>query len=136
MSTKKINVMTPDDAEAVFYEAFGHCDSAVMTAVWADGDVVCVHPGSGVIIGHANVTRSWGHIFTNAQRPAITFSVVKRIESADLAVHVVIEDIASGPGASARILATNVFRRYAQGWLLVEHHASVVAERPPALSLQ
>lgn len=136
MSTHKVTALTPDEAEAVFYEAFSRCDSAVMTAVWADGDVVCVHPGSSAIVGHASVTRSWTHIFTNAQRPAIAFAVLNRIESADLAVHVVMEDIAAGPGASARVLATNVLRRYAQGWLLVEHHASVVAEQPPAKSLQ
>ena len=126
MSIRKLTMRTPDEAEAVFYEAFQHCDSAVMEALWADGDVVCVHPGSGAIIGHAQVARSFTHIFSNAQRPDIQFSVVQRVASDDLAVHLVTEDIATGQGAMARVLATNVYRKYAQGWLMVEHHASVV----------
>jgi ketosteroid isomerase-like protein len=136
MSYRKLTLQTPDEAEAVFYEAFQRCDSEVMAALWADGDVVCVHPGSDAIIGHVQIARSFVHIFTGAQRPSIQFSVEKRMASADLAVHLVTEDIATGPGTAARVLATNVYRKDAQGWLMVAHHASVVQARSQAQTVQ
>ena len=136
MPDKKLTLRTPDEAEAVFYEAFSHCDADVMSALWADGDVVCVHPGSGAIVGHAKVARSWAHIFTNAQPPSIKFSIEKRMDSNDLAVHVVREKIATGGDTVARVLATNVYQKYAQGWLMVAHHASVVPNRTQAERLQ
>lgn len=136
MSNRKLSLQTADEAEAVFYEAFQRCDSEVMAALWAEDDVVCVHPGSDAIIGHAQVARSFAHIFGGAQRPSILFSVVQRRVSADLAVHLVTEDIATGPDASARVLATNVYRKDAQGWLMVAHHASVVQARSHAQTVQ
>lgn len=136
MSDKKLTLRTPDEAEAVFYEAFSHCDTDVMTALWAHGNVVCVHPGSGAVVGYANVARSWAHIFSNAQPPAIKFSVEKRLNSDDLAVHVVREEIGAGGDAVARVLATNVYQKYAQGWLMVEHHASVIPNRSRAETIQ
>lgn len=136
MPNRKLTLQTPDEAEAVYYEAFQHCDSEVMASLWADGDVVCVHPGSGAIIGHAQVARSFAHIFSNAQRPDIRFSVVNRVASDELAVHLVTEDISTGQGRVARVLATNVYRKQAQGWLMVEHHASVVQARSQSQTVQ
>ncbi len=122
----KITYQTPDEVEAVFYEAFGFCDAEVMAALWADGDVVCVHPGSGAVVGHTEVSRSWAHIFANAQRPQIRFKVAKRSHSTELAVHIVTEEIYSGDELAAVVLATNVYQKFASGWLMVEHHASLV----------
>ncbi|MFO7602714.1 MAG: nuclear transport factor 2 family protein [Gammaproteobacteria bacterium] len=136
MKDGKLELNTPDDAEAVYYEAFMRCDIDVMTALWADGDVICVHPGSGVIVGHAAVRRSWAHIFTNAQMPEVNFSVVKRSVSEDLAVHLVTEEIASGAEHTAVVLATNVYQRFASGWLMIEHHASLVRTQPRGHTLQ
>lgn len=136
MPKRKLTVRTPDEAEAVYYEAFQHCDSDVMAALWADDDAVCVHPGSGAVVGYARVARSYAHIFTHAQRPDIRFSVVKRIHTDALAVHLVTEDISTGADTPVRVLATNVYRKYAEGWLMVAHHASVVQARPPSQTVQ
>ena len=136
MSNNKTTLRTPDEAEAIFYEAFSHCDSDVMAVLWADGDVVCVHPGSDAIVGHVNVARSWAHIFADAQRPSIRFSIMRRTESEGLAVHVVTEEIRSGQAVVARVLATNVYQKFEQGWLMVGHHASVVPARSHVETLQ
>lgn len=125
MIENKLELKTPDEAEAVYYEAFLHCDTEVMAALWADGDVVCIHPSSGAIIGHDKVVRSWAHIFEGALPPEIKFTVGKKVMSGDLAVHLVVEEIATG-SESAVVLATNVYQRFESGWLMTEHHGSVV----------
>jgi hypothetical protein len=126
MIDSKLEFRTPDEVEAVFYEAFMRCDSDVMAALWADGDVICVHPGSGAIVGYEAVTRSWRHIFTGAATTNIEFSVTKRSETEELAVHVVAEEIGVGGPAPALVLATNVYQKFSSGWLMIQHHGSVV----------
>lgn len=126
MKDNKLTFKTPDEVEAVYYEAFRHCDSEVMAALWADGDVLCVHPGSGPIVGHTAVARSWSHIFDNAAASDIEITVAKRSISDSLAVHIVTEQIGEKSGENATLLATNVYQKFDQGWLMVEHHASII----------
>lgn len=135
MLGNKLELKSPDEAEAVYYEAFMHCDREVMAALWADGDVVCIHPSSGAIVGHEAVVRSWAHIFTGALPPDIKFTVGKRMLADDLAVHLVVEEIATGE-ESAVVLATNVYQRYPSGWLMTEHHGSLVSNQRQSHTLQ
>jgi ketosteroid isomerase-like protein len=127
---------SPDDVEAAFYVAFSHCDLRTMENVWADDDVICVHPGSQAIVGHTAVIRSWAHIFSNAALPSMQINVIKRTGNETMAVHVVEEHIATGEHTSATVLATNVYQKYAQGWLMVEHHAAVVQGQTKTFALQ
>lgn len=136
MIASKLELKTLDEVEAVYYEAFKHCDKDVMAALWADEDVVCVHPGSGAIVGREAVIRSWSHIFTNAQMPEIIFTVAKRTVSGNLAVHIVAEEIATGILASKLVLATNVYQKFDGGWLMIEHHASLVQTKQQGQTLQ
>lgn len=136
MKKTKLTFNNPDDAEAVYYEAFMRCDYEVMSALWADGDVVCVHPGSDAIFGLDAVQRSWAHIFTNAKMPQLNFSVIKRALSNDLAVHMVVEEFAIGDEATTTVLATNVYQKFDNGWLMIEHHASLVMAQQEGHTLQ
>lgn len=136
MKGNKLEFQSPEDTEAVYYEAFRHCDARVMAALWADGDVICVHPGSGAVVGHTAVARSWAHIFDNAQPPQLTVSVARRTVGDDLAVHVVTEQFASENAATTVVLATNVYRKFDAGWLMIEHHASLVEVAGHAHTLQ
>lgn len=136
MSNSKLKLKTPDEAETVYYEAFMHCDAEVMAALWASGDVVCIHPGSGAIVGHEAVTRSWSHIFTNARPPQITYTVVKRTLSDDLVVSLVTEEIETDGGDTALVLATNVYQKFESGWLMIEHHGSMVQSHTQNQTLQ
>ncbi|GAB4353151.1 MAG: nuclear transport factor 2 family protein [Gammaproteobacteria bacterium] len=122
---KPLHFRSPDEVEAVYYEAFGRCDAEVMAALWAEGDVVCVHPGSGAVVGHEAVARSWRHIFAGARPPRVSYRVGKRTVSDSLAVHILTETI-GGAGEEAVVLATNVYQKFAEGWLMIEHHASLV----------
>lgn len=136
MRDGKLEFNNPDDVEAVYYEAFQHCDIDVMRALWADGDVVCVHPGAGVLIGHAAVARSWKHIFENAVMPEVEVTVIKRTMVDDLAVHLVTEEIAGDEEGAVLVLATNVYQKCDSGWLMVEHHASLVEMQQDKPTLQ
>lgn len=136
MDNTKLNLRTPEEAEKVFYETFLHCDATTMAALWADNDVVCIHPGSGAIVGHDAVMRSWQQIFTNALPPQITFTTTKQIVSGDLAISLVVEEVSTDGGNTAVVLATNVYQKFECGWLMVEHHGSLVQTRPQRHTLQ
>lgn len=135
MKADKLEFKSPDDVEAVYYEAFRHCDSDVMAALWADGDVICVHPGAGVLLGHAAVARSWKHILENSMMPEIDVTVIQRTQTDELAVHLVTEEIEIDT-ETVIVLATNVYQKGDSGWLMVEHHASVVETQQETHTLQ
>lgn len=122
----KLQSRTPDDTEAVFYEAFRHCDEAVMASLWADGEVLCIHPGSAAIIGYDAVTRSWASIFDHAGSANIRNTIVKRTDTLDLSVHVVMEEMLDQEEVVAVVLATNVYQKIDASWLMIEHHGSLV----------
>lgn len=113
-----------------------HCDIDVMSALWADGDVVCVHPGSGVISGYEAVVRSWHHILKNSQPTDIRYQLVNQSIVDDLAVHVVTEEILSHGTVVAIVIATNIYRRNAGNWQIVEHHGSLVQQEVASRTLQ
>ena len=134
---------SPEAAEQAFYQAFARLDAAAMADVWAaDQPVCCIHPGGPLLQGRAAVLQSWAEIFAGAQPPRLRWERLSAVGGADLAVHVTAEHIETGAHAavrSARVVATNVFRRGPAGWVLIEHHASLPmvrqtrAQRAPSL---
>ena len=136
MKASKPLFKTPEETDAVFYEAFKHCDSDVMAALWADTDAVCVHPGAGALIDHQALIRSWANIFSNNHRFNINHTVINRVVLNDLAVFVVAEESLDSGTVAAVVLATNVYRKFDSGWLMIGHHASLVQNRPQGQSLQ
>lgn len=136
MPKSVLQIQTPDEAETVFYEAFMHGDKDVMAALWAEGDVVCVHPGSGVILGYDAVVRSWSHILDNANRSEIRYTATKKAVSDDLAVHLVAEEIMHNQVVVAVVIATNVYQKFEHRWLMIEHHGSVMQQEHTGETLQ
>lgn len=136
MKASKPRFKTPEEADAVFYEAFRHCDSDVMAALWADTDAVCVHPGAGALVEHQAISRSWVNIFSNNHRIDINHTVINRVVSNELAVFTVAEEILDSGTVTAVVLATNVYRKFNSGWLMIGHHASLVQNRPHEQRLQ
>jgi ketosteroid isomerase-like protein len=117
---------TPESAEATFYHAFEQCDANAMRKVWADDGVVCVHPGANPITNLEAIIRSWEHIFAGATPPRIETRLVQSFVQDGLTVRIVEEHIgpASAATATARVLATNVYRHVETGWRMVSHHGS------------
>lgn len=121
----------PEAAEAAFYRAFAGLAIDGMETVWSsDADIVCIHPSGPVLEGRAAVLRSWAEIFRSAAAPEVARRTLSRTRSLELAVHVVEERIGppGGGAGAAVVIATNVYRREADGWRIVVHHASVPAQ--------
>ena len=136
MKTSKLTFKSPDEVEAVFYEAFIHCDPEVMAGLWADEDVICVHPGSGAIVDYRSIVRSWVNIFSDVRRTELKYTVINAVSANDLAVHVVAEEMLSSGMVTAIVLATNVYRKFNAGWLMIEHHASLMQSLSNGQTLQ
>ncbi len=122
-----------EDAEAAFYMAFAKCDVTAMDSVWADTEVICIHPGSTAILGRTKVMQSWSNILTNSEPPGLKFEVISRTVHQDMAVHVVEEHLTPvvySSDSALIVLATNVYVLEPEGWRLLEHHASTPRPRP------
>jgi ketosteroid isomerase-like protein len=116
-------------ANQAFYRAFAALDLAAMDAVWAhDGACTCLHPGWPLCAGWAEVRASWATIFSNTA--SMRFEVVdERVDvQGGMAWVVCVERIHSrapaGEAMVGAVVATNVFRREAEGWKVVHHHGS------------
>ena len=123
---------TPEDAETAFYDAFERGDLAGMMSVWAEADdVVCIHPQGPRLVGFEAVRDSWGQIFTGGgSRLRVRTIEARRFSGQSVAVHAVIE-ILSMPGQQGptqSVCATNVYELTDDGWRMVVHHASPLAE--------
>lgn len=128
MKDSDIDFQTPEAVENAFYSAFTECNTQAMSTVWANDDIICIHPGSSVLVGYTAVMRSWQNILSNAEPPHLYVEVLNCYVTSDLAVHVVKEHIRSEAPQSESVtvvLATNIYRRGPYGWRMIEHHASV-----------
>jgi ketosteroid isomerase-like protein len=116
---------SPEEAQQAFYQAFEQGDLEAMMRVWdmAD-DILCVHPMAPALHGREAVSHGWREIFTGGVDMRFTIVPVQRYAQEDLAVLVVDEVITVGSGKRvAPMVATNIYRRGADGWRMLTHHA-------------
>ena len=123
-------------ANEAFYRAFVDRDFAAMDAVWAaEGPVACIHPGWPALATRAEVMASWTRILANPDAPPIACLEPRAFVLGDVAFVLCYEAI-----QSTHLVATNIFRRSADGtWKLVHHQAgpsppppsSADAPKPP-----
>jgi len=122
------------NANTAFYHAFESLDLARMEGVWLqNASISCTHPGWHLLVGWGPVMASWLRIFTNSEVMKFTITDAHAEVVGDLAWVVCTENLESTHGTetvSARLQATNVFRRSEGRWWLVHHHASTVAGPP------
>lgn len=122
-------------ANEQFYRAFEALDMKEMEKVWAKGaSIQCGHPGWRILRGWDAVMESWRRIFENT--PAIRFSLsdVSIRVHGNLAWATLYENINSsmeGQTVLATVLTTNIFEKGADGWRMIHHHGSSVAQQPP-----
>ena len=128
---------TPEAAEAAFYAAFEARSLDAMMAVWANADsIACIHPLAAPLNGRAAVAAGWRSMFDAAGQFRVQIESVHEIREADQVIRIVREYLSIGQEAEPRppILATNVYRKEADGWRMVLHHASPlhVGGTPPS----
>ncbi len=132
--------MTLDEQEVAalnerFYRAFESLDMRKMESVWAlDAEIQCGHPGWRILRGWKPVMESWRRIFENT--PEIRFmltdiSVQVCGEFAWITLYENLNSSLEGQNVAATVLTTNVFRKGADGWRMIHHHGSSVAQAAP-----
>ena len=105
-----------------FYRAFADRDFAAMDALWSRRNpVACIHPGWSPIAGRDRVMASWRGILSNPQSPAVACRRAQVFMQGDGAFVVCFEQM-----EGAFLIATNYFRREADGWKMTHHQAGPV----------
>ena len=126
---------TAESVEEAFYDAMRSGDLTGMMSLWStDDDVVCVHPGSGRLVGLDAIRASWESIFSGGGVAVRTRETVAH-DSGVIAVHNLIEQITVTGRMGSQVLeclVTNVYVKTAAGWRIVVHHGSPAAEVEPA----
>ena len=132
--------MTADEQEVAnanraFYRAFESLDIKRMESLWVkDGEIQCGHPGWRILRGWKPVMESWRRIFENTPSIHFTLTDVKIEIHGELAWVTLYENLNSiveGQKVSASILTTNIFQKSTDGWRMIHHHGSTVAQAPP-----
>ena len=125
---------TPEDAESAFYEAVERSNLDQLMSVWSDDDeVVCVHPNGQRLTGHPAIRESWRAILSSGRRLRVDLARSVRWTSMLMSVHSVLEQVTiesegGGESGTLTLAATNVFVRGADGWRLLSHHSSAIAD--------
>jgi ketosteroid isomerase-like protein len=132
--TDDADVAAVSAANAELYAAIEAGDVDRLAAMWdvAD-DIVCVHPGWPSVAGRSRVLRSWAVIMANTAYIQFFSTDVEVAVDGDVAIvtceHGLLartDEADTGFGETARVVASNVFRRRSDGWRLWSHHASPV----------
>ncbi len=101
-----------------------------MERVWDHGDDdVCVHPGWYLLIGWLAISESLITIFQNTLSIKFLISNIKIRLFSDIVVVVCLENIESmvvPQTIKLGILATHIFRKFDNEWLMIHHHGSLV----------
>jgi len=125
-------------ANRAFYDAFETLEVERMERIWLqEPHIVCIHPGWRPLSGWGPIMHSWERIFDSTFEMKFDIAEIQLLLHGDVAIVVVQENLTQrGYDGIARstVLATNVFERVGQKWMLVMHHGSPVmqpAEEPP-----
>jgi ketosteroid isomerase-like protein len=130
--------MTEDQKEVAkanerFYSAFESLNIGQMESVWAkDAEIQCGHPGWRILRGWKPVMESWQRIFENTPQIRFMLTDLSIEVRGDLAWVTLYENLNSsleGQNVAAMILTTNIFRRGSDGWRMIHHHGSSVAQQ-------
>ena len=133
--------MTPEEEDVAqanesFYRAFESLDIKKMEAVWTkDGEIQCGHPGWRILRGWEAVMESWRQIFEEHTGRSDSCSPTCRSKCAASSAWVTLyENLNSsleGQNVAAMIFTTNIFHKGPDGWRMIHHHGSTVAQPPP-----
>jgi ketosteroid isomerase-like protein len=113
-----------------FYRAFESLDIAHMDRVWSHQEyVTCIHPGWTLRVGWPTVRDSWVLIFNNTFSMKFDLTEIQIQVAGDLGWVICTENIRSRQGEDVReshVLATNLYERVGDRWLMIHHHGSPI----------
>lgn len=117
-------------ANEAFYRAFESLDITRMDPLWAQQEyVTCIHPGWSLRVGWPSVRDSWVLIFNNTFSMEFELTELQVQVAGDLAWVICTENITGRHGDEpqvTRVMATNLYERIDDRWLMIHHHGSPV----------
>jgi ketosteroid isomerase-like protein len=120
------------EANRAFYQAFESLDLEKMELLWLrDPKIICIHPGWRKLTGWGPIMNSWERIFDGVFEMKFELRDVHPIVSGDMAVVVTEENLSQrGYEGTMRtqVLATNIYERVGNRWMMVLHHGSPVMQ--------
>ena len=140
MTARTAEARAVERANQAFYDAIENSDLDALEAVVLTGplaeSVTAVHPGWPVLRGRGEVLRSYALIMAGTEYIQFFLTDVEVAVDGDAALVSCTENILTGGPAEedgsagslvgGLVVATNVFRRNAEGWRLWSHHGSPV----------
>lgn len=121
-------------ANEAFYSAFESLDIKEMEKLWPnERHIQCIHPGWGLLTGWESVMASWRRIFENTQEIRFLLTDVRVSVNGSLAWVTLYENITSRVGeelVTGVVMTTNIYEKRPDGWLIIHHHGSTVAQSP------
>jgi ketosteroid isomerase-like protein len=129
---------------SAFYRAFSEKDAKAMESIWwHDGSVQCIHPSHLPIVGATSILESYQSLFetlsASQQKHWIEPTQLRLVVKGCTAIvtcdeHIYARRFVRGSKRETelmnRLTATNIFRKVADKWYLVHHHASWHADLP------
>lgn len=127
---------TPQAAEDAYYDAFDEHDIEMMMSVWADNDeIVCLLPMFPAIKGLPAIRQAFSQVLNPKGAFEVQIRHLHWIESDDIAVHLVEEQINTSAASEQKVYATNIYQKNASGsWHMTMHQNSPVPVPPPSQS--
>ncbi len=96
--------------------------------MWSHSETVkCIHPGSQLLEGWAEVRQSWESLFASEFHPRISLrNVVAEIRGTTGIVTLVeeVQYVTEDTIRSGQLVATNIFEYDGRDWRMIHHHAS------------
>ena len=117
-------------ANDAFYIAFNSRDAKAMDEIWArKTPVTCIHPGWQALTSRDDVMESWNAILGNPNSPSIACRGARGSVRDDVGLVICYETI-----GGAVLVASNIFIREDNTWLLMHHHAGPCESLPTELA--
>ena len=133
----KITLTEIQKSNAEFYHAFEGLSIDMMDNLWKhDENVICIHPGWELLVGWLAIRESWIMIFQNTEviKFNITNPKIRLFDNNGIGIIVCQENIESsvnGQQDKIGVIATNVFERCENRWLLIHHQGSSISNYMP-----
>lgn len=118
-----------EEANFAFYEAFHKRDITRMSRLWSRSPYArCVHPGWEPVIGWHAIRQSWVDIFRTMksiefQLEDVHVEVAERTAWVNLLAHVDLSTEDEEAFATS-VVATTIFEKVEDRWVIVLHHSS------------
>lgn len=123
----------PQGVEDAYYDAFDEHDVEKMMSVWEDSEeAVCLLPMYPAIKGLSALRKAFERLLNPTSPFEIQVKHMHWIQTDDIAIHLVAEEISSPGAPKQSVYATNIYRKNAAGsWHMTMHQNSPVPPSPP-----